>query len=105
MEAMEIYFQIGRKLKELREEYGLKQSQVAEKIGLTRSSIANIEQGRQKIQIDTLYELAYLYKVTVVDLLPELSNLAKFKDQESLKVLEDDKAKIYSIINKLGMRD
>jgi transcriptional regulator with XRE-family HTH domain len=101
---MDIYVKIGRKLKDLRETEGLKQSEVADKVGLTRSSIANIEQGRQKIQIDTLYDLAYLYKVSPIELLPTFSELSEYEEQQEA-IEEKDKNKILSIVNRIRERE
>ncbi|MDG0789964.1 helix-turn-helix domain-containing protein [Cohnella ginsengisoli] len=98
---MEIYFHIGRKLKELREKLGYKQLEVADKINMTRSSVANIEQGRQKIQIDVLYELAYLYDVDPKDLLPDLSMITKYQEVDDKVKIQNDKTKMLNLINKL----
>ena len=46
------------------------QQALADKVSLTRTSITNIERGRQHIQLHTLYSLAKALEVEVVDLLP-----------------------------------
>ena len=48
-----LYPTIGTQLRELRDSRGLTQHQVARTIGLTRSSIANIETGRQHLPLHT----------------------------------------------------
>lgn len=102
--GMDIYFEIGRRLKELREEKQYKQSDVGEYVGLTRSSIANIEQGRQKLQIDTLYDFAFFYKVDVKEILPDISNFSKYQEKPAIKPL-DDKNTIQTILNKIRERN
>lgn len=56
---------IGEKLKMLRKERGLTQSQVAEKIGQERSTIACYENGSRKPAVDVLEKIASLYGVTL----------------------------------------
>ena len=56
---------IGDKLKMLRKERGLTQSQVAEKIGQERSTVACYENGSRKPAVDVLEKLAHLYGVTL----------------------------------------
>ena len=45
---------IGRKLKELRNSRGLKQSELAEMVGLSRPAISNIESGKRSLTLSTL---------------------------------------------------
>lgn len=56
---------IGDKLKMLRKERGLTQSQVAEKIGQERSTVACYENGSRKPAVDVLEKIASLYGVTL----------------------------------------
>src|SRR5256885_1004744 len=66
----QIYFAIGRKLRSARESAQLTQDQLAQRVGLTRTSITNIEQGRQKIQLHTLYAIAHALDASMDLLLP-----------------------------------
>jgi transcriptional regulator with XRE-family HTH domain len=56
---------IGRKVAEARESAGLSQDDVARHIGLTRSSVANIESGRQRVHAVRLAMLAQVLGVEV----------------------------------------
>jgi DNA-binding XRE family transcriptional regulator len=55
----------GQLLAEKRSEAKLSQESLAKAVGLTRTSITNIERGRQPVNLHTLY-------LDVVDLLPSL---------------------------------
>lgn len=66
----QIYQAIGKRVRARRERIPLTQGDLASRIGLTRTSISNIEQGRQKIQIHTLYALAAALDVPATVLLP-----------------------------------
>lgn len=71
----DLYEKIGLKIKYSREARKVSQTELGDKVGLTRSSIANIESGRQKVQIDTLYCIAQTLEVEIQDLLPKLVEL------------------------------
>lgn len=66
-----IYGFIGQRVSEVRRQRNMTQEQLADAIGLQRTSITNIERGRQKMLIHTLYEIAVTLKVRVHDLLPD----------------------------------
>lgn len=64
------YASFGRMLGEARRKRNISQEMLAEELGLTRTSITNIEKGRQPIQLHTLYLIARLFSADVKDLLP-----------------------------------
>jgi transcriptional regulator with XRE-family HTH domain len=67
-----IYAQIGSKVFDCRKLRGLTQKDLAERVALTRASIANIESGRQKVMLHTLYQIADILGVQPSELLPPL---------------------------------
>lgn len=68
---MEIYKIIGERIRTLRESLHITQEELANQINMRRTSITNLEAGRQRIPIDALYTIAGLLGVSVFDLLPE----------------------------------
>jgi transcriptional regulator with XRE-family HTH domain len=66
-----LYKQFGQRLRELRMEAGLTQEDVAERVKLRRTSITNIERGRQHIALHQLYLLASAVGTSPQDLLPD----------------------------------
>ncbi len=52
------------RLRQLRKEHNLLQSEVAEKIGVKNSTISNYEQGVREADFETLMKLASFYNVT-----------------------------------------
>lgn len=69
----QLYRAVGAKIREIRNERGLKQETVAASIGLTRTSLANIEGGRQRLLLHTLFDIASVLDTTVEELLAERS--------------------------------
>lgn len=65
------YADVGRRVREARDERGLTQEALATLVSLTRTSITNIEKGRQKLLAHTLMDLAAALKVAPATLLPE----------------------------------
>lgn len=65
------YEHIGRRVATFRKDAGLSQSDLALAVGLTRSSISNIEKGRQKMLIHTLLEIADVLRIPPYSLLPK----------------------------------
>ncbi len=70
---------IGKKIKEKRQELGIKQIEIANSVNISRASIANIESGRQLIQIDTLYKISKILNADITHFLPYL-------DKENYKI-------------------
>jgi len=67
----ELYETVGRRVRETRKASKLTQEELASRVSMTRTSVTNIEKGRQKILLHTLFELAAAMKVSVVRLIPE----------------------------------
>ena len=66
-----LYRRFGELVRKHRLEAGLKQEEVADRVGLARTSITNIEKGRQKVLLHQLYDLASAVSTTPASLLPE----------------------------------
>jgi len=65
-----LYALIGEQLKRARVNSGIPQSRLADAIGHLRTSISNIEGGRQRPPLHVLYELCYHVGIEVVSILP-----------------------------------
>jgi transcriptional regulator with XRE-family HTH domain len=66
-----IYQEFGRALATQRRQKGFSQAQFGAKVGLSRTSITNIERGRQPIQLHQLYFFSSVLSVDVSRLLPK----------------------------------
>lgn len=65
------YKELGCRVREAREKNHLTQEALAIKVSLTRTSITNIEKGRQQLLVHTLLEISRALNVTLESLLPE----------------------------------
>jgi transcriptional regulator with XRE-family HTH domain len=66
----ELYKRLGAQLRERRQLQGMSQIQLAKAVGRLRTSITNIEAGRQRVPIHMLYQLCQVLKIEAVALLP-----------------------------------
>ena len=87
-----VYIEIGKRIAAARVASGMTQAELAEAISLSRTSVTNIEVGRQKILVHMLLEIAALLRVEVSKLLPqtvsEPDDLADVKSLEKLNNVE-----------------
>jgi len=71
LDPQEFYVEVGRLVRKAREQLRLNQEDLASRVHLARTSITNIEKGRQRLLLHTLVELAAALRVSPADLLPE----------------------------------
>lgn len=71
-----LYAETGRRIREIRKAQGISQQRLAAVVGLSRTSITNIEKGRQKVLLHTLDSIAGALGTGLRDLLPERPSAA-----------------------------
>lgn len=69
-QQVEFYRRLGQNLRDARERAKLSQDRVAQLVGLKRTSLTNIESGRQHPPLHVLCDIAAHLNVTVGDVLP-----------------------------------
>jgi transcriptional regulator with XRE-family HTH domain len=72
----QLYIEIGSKIRSARVDREWKQEELAAAVGLTRSSVANIEAGRQKMLVHSLMRIAESLQVAINTLLPDAELLS-----------------------------
>ncbi|GAA4419225.1 hypothetical protein GCM10023187_53340 [Nibrella viscosa] len=96
-----LYDLLGDNVKKYRSQKGLTQEQLANEIALTRTSIVNIEQGRQHPPLYLLFDIAKVLGVELGTLLPDETVFLNTSliDEESLKdISEKDVPKLTSFV-------
>src|SRR5260370_1721080 len=73
--SQSVYVETGQLIRETRKAQAITQGRLAEKVGLSRTSITNIEQGRQKLLLHTLAAIADALGVQLHRLLPKPNNM------------------------------
>jgi transcriptional regulator with XRE-family HTH domain len=81
------YREFGELLRARRKSAGLTQSAVAERVGLKRTSITNMEKGRQHVQLHQLFRLASALGAQPEELLPSAG--AGAQEPMSLEALDE----------------
>lgn len=89
--------EVGLLIKKAREKKDIPQGRLANRIGLTRTSINNIEHGRQRLMLDTLLMISDILNVSISELLPKnfeirpsIDNEISKEKSEPLKAFIDD---------------
>ncbi|WCR58427.1 WO male-killing family protein Wmk [Wolbachia endosymbiont of Ctenocephalides felis wCfeJ] len=75
------FYKIGAKIKEWRLKRKYTQEDLAKKIGVTRHKISKYEQGKTTIPLYTLYDIAEALSISIIDLLPELTEDDKVENE------------------------
>jgi transcriptional regulator with XRE-family HTH domain len=80
------YSAFGRMLSEIRRKKRISQGMLADELGLSRTSITNIEKGRQPVQLYSLYVIARLLGTDVKELLPSAAIFERPERAKGLNV-------------------
>lgn len=75
------YEEVGQRIYKYRDERGMTQEELASHVSLARTSITNIEKGRQKLLIHTLVDIANALDKSPLDFLPEGVLTNKYKNE------------------------
>ena len=68
----DLYLELGRRIRQLRERRKLTQLRLAQELGMSRTSVTNVEIGRQRLLIHQFVRLAQILGVPPSELLPPL---------------------------------
>ena len=87
VDQQRFYEEVGRRIREARKNRkpSLTQEGLAELVSLTRTSITNLEKGRQKFLVHTLADIATALHVPASSLLPQPNGEVNRKLEEVLK--------------------
>ena len=85
------------KLKEIREQHGLKQDNVAEYLKISRPAYSRYETGERNPSIETLIKIADFYKISLDNLVGRMPIINKI-DFEISKLSEEEKDRAADMI-------
>ncbi len=98
-----LYQRIGAAIRKYREAAGISQSHLATAVGLLRTSIANLEAGRQRAPLHTLYPICIELGIEITDVLPRSCDVL-LKDSRVFRYGADEKvvsARTAALVNEL----
>lgn len=75
VDERELYRMVGQQLRERRKKLKLSQNTIADDVSVQRTSITNIESGRQKPPLHLLYSICLALKIELADVLPKTSDV------------------------------
>jgi transcriptional regulator with XRE-family HTH domain len=80
----EIYRGVGRKIRQTRLNQNLSQDSLAQRLGISRTSMVNIEAGRQHTPLHVLWQIAELLETKLTLLIPTPEELLAPQNQTGL---------------------
>jgi DNA-binding XRE family transcriptional regulator len=72
-----LYRRIGESVRRRRKEVGMTQSQVAAEVGVLRTSVTNIETGRQKAPLHLLFKICAALGIETSTVIPENAEVVR----------------------------
>ncbi len=75
LDDKKLYRHMGAAIRKRREVVGMTQAQLADRVDLLRTSIVNVEAGRQRVPLHTLYSICAVLEVEAEDILPRMRHV------------------------------
>jgi transcriptional regulator with XRE-family HTH domain len=94
---MDLNKKIGENIYRFRSAKNLTQKEVSESLGMSRTSYNQLENGRSHINVEKLYEIAEVLKISVLDLLPGFE-----RKIDASSVADFDASSIQDVLDKLN---
>lgn len=86
---------IARNLKKYRQEAGLSQVELAEKLHIRSSSVSNWENGRNSIDIDTLFRVSKILGVSINQMIDTEKPVCDSFPEPEIKIKLDDETEVF----------
>ena len=99
------YREFGDRLRAARNARGASQGDIAAGVGLSRTSVANIERGRQRLSLHLLLEFARALEVDPCDLLPPSHPEPDVKPDRHIRELPTDQQESFLRIMRRARKD
>ncbi|MBT3982044.1 MAG: helix-turn-helix transcriptional regulator [Bacteriovoracaceae bacterium] len=110
MNIDKLYLEIGQNIKAARQIVKLSQAELATKLGLKRTSITNIENGKQRLPLHLLYEICELLNVDALKVLPGTQRekrkmIVSIDGGDEYQISEDSVGKINKYLSKAKLEN
>ncbi len=84
-----LYEILGQRVRQVRERQQLKQEDLATRVGVSRATITQVENGQQKVHLQSLYLIAAALGAAIADILPTVGELSS-TDRDILSRVSND---------------
>ncbi|MEM9814866.1 MAG: helix-turn-helix domain-containing protein [Cyanobacteria bacterium P01_D01_bin.6] len=81
-----LFREIGKRLKTKRKEEKLTQAELAKAAGVLRTSVTNLEAGKQKVPLPVVYELCTALGIDIMELLPSIERVLNKEISPSVEI-------------------
>ena len=78
---------VGRKIRQLRKEHNLTQTELSARIGIQQSDLSRMEKGEYRVSLDTLFRILAEFQVTMAEFFDDHTEAALSRDQQLLTEL------------------
>jgi transcriptional regulator with XRE-family HTH domain len=93
---------LGETVRNARVNAGIKQEDLSKRLGFkSRISVANIENGKQSVQLTTLIEIAEFLKIPITDLIPPLETIKSDINPKFIRRIEKEGIKDPEVLEKM----
>lgn len=101
---MDILVLLGNRIRQLRKNLKLTQSDLADKAGLSTNFIALLEKGKRSASVDTLFRISKVLKVELKELFdfPEKKTKAQIATDELMKLLKRNSVDDITIVKEIA---
>jgi transcriptional regulator with XRE-family HTH domain len=80
---------VGSKIRQLRKERGLTQSELARRVGVQQSDLCRMENGEYKVSLDTLFGILGVFGIDIGEFFrEEVASVPTDRDQELLRLFQ-----------------
>jgi transcriptional regulator with XRE-family HTH domain len=98
----DLHTALGKKIRQQRQSSGLTQAELADRLSISRTSLTNVELGRQRLLVDQLYKMADVLNTRPQDLLPQPSEIIGASSNEAPQ--ESLPESVHQFVRKVGLR-
>lgn len=80
---------VGEKIRRIRKERGLTQSELAQRISVIQSDLCRMEKGEYKVSLDVLFRILAVFEMNVAEFFDEPAASASSQEQELVEAFRD----------------
>ncbi len=104
VEATELYRMIGIRIRQERERRGWTQGELADRVGLGRTSMTNIEAGRQRLLVHQLWQISRVLSIQPRDFFQDSPSAQAQSMEELLASVPEKEREFVAEVVKKGAR-